>query len=81
MSDLTDFAAHARRMATAQHKPECTSPQRPFFGYSTSANPQCLGCVTDADRAWWQKLADEVDAHLARPKPEPRLRSVQETLL
>ena len=63
MSDLTTFRDHARRMAEAEHKPECKRP-RPVYGWATSATPPCPGCVTDADRALWRRLADEVDAYL-----------------
>lgn len=80
MSDLTVFADHARRMSTARHKPDCPAPAPP----GTWRVGACLGCVTDADRALWVRLADEVDAYLARPADEgkPRApRTVQETLL
>ena len=32
--------------------------------------PPCPGCVTDADRALWTRLADEADAWLARDDEE-----------
>ena len=28
--------------------------------------PACPGCITDADRALWARLADEADAYLSR---------------
>ena len=34
--------------------------------------PACPGCVTDADRALWARLADEVDAYLQEDE-EPGL--------
>ncbi len=34
MSDLTEFAAHCRRMATAEHRPECCQCGRSW----------CCGC-------------------------------------
>ena len=45
----------------AEHAEEC--PGNP-------AAPPCTGCVTDADRALWTRLADEVDAYL---EPHPTL--------
>ena len=34
--------------------------------------PPCDGCISDADRALWQRLADEADAYLDR-EPEETL--------
>lgn len=48
--DLTAFAAHCRDMVTAAHRPDC-------------ATPTCSGCVTDADRVLWRRLAAEVAAY------------------
>lgn len=74
MSDLTTFADHARAMADAQHKPECCIARYhvgwgSFAGYDYP-DPACPGCVTDADRALWTRLADEADAWLARDDEE-----------
>jgi hypothetical protein len=69
VSDLSAFRDHARAMAGAQHKPECRRPL-PINGWSTSGDPGCPGCVTDADRALWTRLADEADAWLARDDEE-----------
>jgi len=98
MSDLSAFAEHARKMATAQHKPECCQcgagyccgcighpnmhPHWDKHGVPTGwpehaetcpgnpCAPPCPGCVTDADRALWTRLADEADAWLARDDEE-----------
>lgn len=70
MSDLTAFAAHCRVMATAEHRPECAATDRWGLTRRVRPNPYCRGCVTDADRALWTRLADEVDAYL---EPHPTL--------
>lgn len=69
MSDIAAFGAHARAMSTAQHKPECCGRRpnpNPRWGSAATVypDPACPGCVTDADRALWARLADEVDAYL-----------------
>jgi hypothetical protein len=77
MSDLQAFAAHARTMSTAEHKPNCPPRDRVklwinewseeegcWGGYEKPA--KCFGCVTDSDRALWTRLADETDAYLSR---------------
>lgn len=68
MSDLTTFRDHARAMSTAQHKGECAVNEyyddRRWGFRATHPDPACPGCVTDADRALWTHLADEVDAYL-----------------
>jgi hypothetical protein len=74
MSELAAFGAHARAMSTVEHAPEClgenpTPGEWPRWVHPDSA---CPGCVTDADRALWARLADEVDAYLA-PEPEETL--------
>ena len=74
MSELSAFGAHARAMATATHKPGCVGQ----YGVKEhrvwteqggivqpAVEPWCHGCVTDADRALWTRLADEVDAYLS----------------
>lgn len=76
MSDLSTFRDHARAMSTAEHKPECgESFQRPGWLWESWRTPasDCPGCVTDADRALWKRLADEVDSHLARHTEETLL--------
>jgi hypothetical protein len=62
MSELTTFRDHARKMAEAEHKPEC-----PYGWADGSGLPDCPcpGCIPDADRALWARLADEVDAYLS----------------
>lgn len=77
MSDLERFRDHARRMATAEHKPECTSLIPGEWRYPRNAlsmagptwwePPACPGCITDAERVLWARLADETDAYLDRP--------------
>jgi hypothetical protein len=73
MSDLATFRDHAARMATAYHKPECRftrlDPSHRCGGGCTHRR-QCPGCVTDADRTLWQRLADEVDAYLTTDAAE-----------
>jgi hypothetical protein len=68
MSDLTDARDWARKMSTAQHKPECEghAPTRWGWARTLRPDPKCSGCVTDADRAMWKERADEYDAYLAR---------------
>ena len=74
-TDLEDFAAHARYMATARHRDDCPS-QRPAPITHRSRDEitltftLCRGCVTDTDRALWARLADEVDAWLGRDEQE-----------
>lgn len=70
MSDLTQFAEHCKRMATAQHKPECRTldwVRRDGWGRTdwVYPAPDCTGCVTDADRELFARLAAEIDAHMA----------------
>jgi hypothetical protein len=77
MSDLTLFRDHARRMADAQHTLDCEARREDWelalrrharwdnFPHP-GPKPECWGCVTDADRALWIRLADEADAYLAR---------------
>lgn len=80
MNELGAFGTHARVMATADHKPECAgTPERiadrarrrvGYLRLFREAPPEvqpidpCPGCVSDADRALWARLADEVDAYL-----------------
>jgi ribosomal protein L37AE/L43A len=65
-SDLAAFRDHARRMSTATHTPECPVNGRAQLSrFSEDGLWVCTGCVTDADRALWTRLADEVDAYLS----------------
>jgi len=72
VSDLTTFRDHARAMAGAQHKPECLTECLDWRGIRKFTLPRhgCPGCVTDADRELWTRLADEADAWLARDDEE-----------
>lgn len=72
MSDLAAFAAHCRVMAGSDHKPTCVGhlPTRWGWAREQRPDPRCPGCVTDADRELWTRLADEVDAYL---DPHPTL--------
>lgn len=63
MSDLTRFRDHCRRMAKTQHLGGC-SADHPAMMWRP-ADERCPGCVSDADRALWAQLADEIDAYLA----------------
>lgn len=83
MSALTDTRDHCRRMATAQHKPECPSLERRRDRWALAddnshltwvpAPPrrECAGCVTDTDRALFARLADEIDRYLGAARDEP----------
>jgi hypothetical protein len=62
MSDLETFRDHARHMAGAEHKPDCSGRNR--FGDTIRPEPTCDGCVTSTDRSLWTRLADEADAWL-----------------
>lgn len=92
---LTAFRDHARRMAEAEHKPDCphvtaVEPYWPPGGWAPIdadgnwdvggtgihglgwlgpkpewSPPPCDGCITDADRAQWRRLANEVDDYRA----------------
>lgn len=84
MSALTAFRDHCRKMAAAEHKPECPSltavpPPRIYpkydedgYIYAMGINlealswkpPPCDGCLSDADRALFARLAGEVDTYL-----------------
>jgi hypothetical protein len=90
VSDLESFRDHCRRMADAEHKPECCQcgsswccgcvghPAGKPTGWAqwqwndhaevcpgNPTAPPCPGCVTNADRVLWTRLADEVDAYLS----------------
>lgn len=74
MSDLTTFRDHCRAMSDAKHRPECftLAPQgnQWWFGKRIPIAYCCEGCVTDADRALFARLADEVDGYL---DPHPQI--------
>ena len=65
-SDLERFRDHCREMATAVHKPTCHGHRPSTWGWAREIHPdpKCPGCVTDADRALWARLAAEIDAYL-----------------
>ena len=81
MTSLADAAAHARAMSTARHTPECPPRDRlprwvnehdddlRIIG-GHEGPPPCPGCVTDAERALWGRLADEMEAYMARDDEE-----------
>lgn len=92
MSGLAQFRDHCRRMATAEHVPECPSltarePYWPPGGWVLTdpkdamagltwigpkpkwEPPTCDGCLSDADRALFARMASEVDEYLA-PQPD-----------
>lgn len=66
MNSLEAFASHARAMATAEHVPTCRGHRPSRWGWAREVHPDpaCPGCVTDADRALWTRLADEAEAYL-----------------
>lgn len=64
-TELEQTRDHARRMAVADHAPECYGRAAPWL--KLTPRPGCRECVTDADRALWRAIADEIDAHLAAP--------------
>lgn len=80
MSDLTRFREHCREMATAEHTAECVERladwkhralMRRYLDIpDPGPMPCCDGCVTDADRALFARLAAEVDDYL---DPHPTL--------
>ena len=79
MSELTTFRDHARIMSLRKHRPDCLLWKK--VGHyahlcsdeCTHPEPRCPGCVTDADRALWARLADEVDAYLSHEEEEALL--------
>lgn len=80
MSDLTAARDHARKMA-AQQPPDLA--REPGMRCQIGEHPRCIfgpgtcPCAchddqrpvvpTDAERALWTQIADEIDAYLARP--------------
>ena len=62
MSRLTEFRDHCQRMATAEHKPECTLSRTHWL--DIHPHPECDGCLTDADRALFAQMAGEVADYL-----------------
>lgn len=76
MSELEEFAAHATRMARANHQPECRGlHQGRWYAHIARPDPICPGCITPADRILWTRLAEEVRNYLTPSPPE------EETLL
>lgn len=74
MSDLVRFRDHARAMAQpGAHRDDCTTEKLTRWGPPRTVHPDpaCTGCVPDADRALFSRLADETDAHLARHHEDP----------
>ena len=82
MSELGAFRDHCRRMAEAEHRPECASlrPEPYWVAWALSPDgmtmywrgpkppwsPAACDChLTDAERALFARLADEIDAHLS----------------
>jgi hypothetical protein len=79
VSSLGEFRDHCRRMAAAEHKPECPSLDPLKVRYVVPANdytgplwfglqpirPKCRGCLTDADRTLFAQMAGEIDDYLA----------------
>lgn len=71
MTDLETFRDHAARMSTAKHADSCSA----WVGRRLTPvhpDPSCPGCVSDADRALWARLAAEVADYLA-PDEAPGL--------
>jgi hypothetical protein len=66
MSELERFRDHAAEMAAAEHKPECRGhlPSRWGWAREIHPDPSCAGCITEADRALWARLAAEIDDYL-----------------
>lgn len=67
MSDLTTFRDHARKMSTADHRPDCSSTVDGHYGpREVKPSPDCPppGCMTLVDRELWLRLADEVDSYV-----------------
>lgn len=60
MSDLTVFRDHARKMAASKPTDRVNAARRGHVPYTVPIGP-----LTDAERALWTRLADEVDAYLA----------------
>jgi hypothetical protein len=77
MTSLTDTRDHARKMAAAEHKPECVLrvafPSRTVHDVEgnrwTASMPwpaKCPGCTTPAERELWAAIADEIDGQGGR---------------
>lgn len=66
MSDLDQFRDHCRKMATAEHRGDCTAKAMSRWGDRVHPDPDCPGCLTDDDRALFALLADEVEVNLRR---------------
>jgi hypothetical protein len=73
VTDLAAFADYAQGLADGDHADACPSrATRPLYQRGWEP-PPCPGCVTDADRALWGRLAAEARAHLDRHAPEETL--------
>lgn len=68
-TELEQTRDHARAMSTAEHA--CLRRERPWVKLTPA--PGCEGCVSEADRALWRAIADEIDAHLATADDEEAL--------
>lgn len=78
MSALTDELAHAKRMSTAQHVPQCAPGLEAEWKAQLAAwvrrtprghiptRPTCDGCVSERDRAIWKQQAEQLDTYLNR---------------
>lgn len=76
MSELSKMRDHCRRMASAEHKPECPSldtnlpnwvldETNSFMTWIPAPpRPVCDGCVTTGERELFCQLADEIDVYL-----------------
>lgn len=68
--ELLQTREHARRMATTTHS-ACLTRPNPWS--KAQPHPDCRGCVTDADRALWAQIADEITEHLDQQHQEESL--------
>lgn len=70
MTDLERFRDHCRAMTQpGAHRDTCHAVTGTRWSHIPSRvhpDPACAGCVPDADRALFTRLADETDAYLAR---------------
>lgn len=67
--ELTTYARHCENMAVATHQPTC-SAKVPHRINRVYPDPDCPGCVTEADRALWALLAAEAVARLNARRQE-----------
>lgn len=71
--DVGAAAGYFRRMATAVHREACMVRPNPWS--KALPTPGCSGCVTDAERALWEQLADEAEAYLSTHPADAKLES------